>query len=225
MSNPQDAIDRFAFFRELRAESRERLRHGLTHKAVSPGTNILRPGDVVDGVYLVGSGAIRVYYIDPEGREGTLYWIERGESCILALNSLFTEIAYPAWADAEDGGADVYSISGALFRELFAGEPSIQRFLFAQLSERVFGLLQLLEKSMRLPQEERLILLLLARADSDGVVHLSQDKLARHLGTIREVVSRLLRNLATQRLIAVVPRRVTILDRDRLMRMVAVEGA
>lgn len=66
----------------------------------------------------------------------------------------------------------------------------MQRFL----SERVFSLLQLLEGVMRLPQEERLELLLLAQADEGGIIRLSQDKLARHLGTIREVVSRLLRN-------------------------------
>ena len=73
---------------------------------------------------------------------------------------------------------------------------------------------------MRLPQEERLILLLLGQADEAGIVRLSQEKLARHLGTIREVVSRLLRNLAAQGLIALAPRKIALIDRPRLQRMV-----
>ena len=64
--------------------------------------------------------------------------------------------------------------------------------------------------------EKRLAVLLLAKADTQGVVSLSQEELARHLGTIREVVSRLLRNLVAQKLIALAPRRITILDPARL---------
>jgi CRP/FNR family transcriptional regulator len=219
MTAPRDIVETFAFASEMRPDARDRLRGGLTRKVVPSGSDILHPGDAVNGVYLVHSGAIRVYYIGPDGREGTLYWIGPGQSCILALNSLFTEIPYPAWAAAEEGGAEILSVSGQLFRGLFAEEPAVQRFLFEQLSERVFSLLQLLEARMRLPLEERLVHLILALADENGVIGLSQEKLARHLGTIREVVSRLLRNLASQGLINLAPRRITLRDRSRLEEM------
>ncbi len=218
-----ETLDDFVFIREMRPQMRERLALDVTLNVLSPNATVLQPGDMVDGVYLIRSGAIRVYYLDPEGREGTLYWIEAGQSCILALNSLFTEIPYPAWAEAEAGGAEILTVSGSLFRELFAGEPSAQRFLFEQLSGRVFELQKLLERTMRLPQEERLILLLLTHADANGIVNLSQEKLARHLGTVREVVARLLRNLASQQLIATAPRRIRLLDRHRLMKMTRTE--
>ncbi|MFC7049478.1 Crp/Fnr family transcriptional regulator [Emcibacter nanhaiensis] len=213
-------IDTLTFGQKITTETRDRLCAGLTCLSVEPGADILHPGDEVDGVYFVRSGAIRVYYIDAAGHEGTLYWIEPGESCILALNSLFTEIPYPAWAAAEESGVEIVTVPGAVFRDLFSREPALQKFLFEQLSERVFSLLRRLEESMRLPQEERLILLLLAQADEDGIIHLSQDKLARHLGTIREVVSRLLRNLVSQGLISLAPRRITVLDRERLEKLV-----
>ena len=216
MPDIQDAIASFAFANRLSEDARRRLFDGATQQAFSAGADILHPGDTVDGVYLVRSGAIRVYYIDPTGHEGTLYWIEPGESCILALNSLFSEIPYPAWAAAEKEPTEIVAISGGVFREIFAREPTVQNFLFEQLSGRVFSLLRLLEEAMRLPQEKRLALLLLSKADAGGVVSLSQEDLGHHLGTIREVVSRLLRNLANQGLVALAPRRVTILDRTRL---------
>jgi CRP/FNR family transcriptional regulator len=140
------------------------------------------------------------------------------------LNSLFTDIPYPAWAAAEEQGAEVLSVSGPVFRALFAEDQAVQRFLFEQLSGRVFSLLQFLEETMRLPQEERLVLLLMERADEAGVIRMSQETLARHLGTVREVVSRLLRNLASQGMIELAPRRITILDRKRLEAMVSDAG-
>ena len=103
-----------------------------------------------------------------------------------------------------------------MFRELFSVEPAAQRFLFNQLSGRVFSLPQLLEQRMRLPQEERLVALLLAKAADTGIVDLSQDELALHLGTSREVVSRLLRNLANQDLIESGLRRIALRDVARL---------
>lgn len=208
------------FARDMETGPFDFLKANLTQATVPAGADILHPGDVVDGVYLVKSGTIRVYYIGPDGREGTLYWIEPGQSCILALNSLFTEMPYPAFAAAEAEGVEILTLSGAVFRELFAKDQAVQRFLFEQLSGRVYSLLQLLEETMRLPQEDRLILLLLNQADADGIVRLSQEQLARHLGTIREVVSRLLRNLASQGLISLAPRKITLLDRDRLQSMV-----
>jgi CRP/FNR family transcriptional regulator len=200
----------------MSAETFRLISENVTVNTIPAGGDILHPGDLVDGVYLVKSGRIRVYYVGADGREGTLYWIDAGQSCILALNSLFSKMPYPAFASAEEEQVEVVTLSGAVFRRLFATDTAVQSFLFDQLSGRVYSLLQMLEESMRLPQEGRLILLLLSQADDNGIVRQSQDQLARHLGTIREVVSRLLRNLASQNLIALAPRKVTLLDRDRL---------
>lgn len=210
----------FPFTDDLSAEARARLRDAVSLQVVPAGADILHPGDAVEGAYLVRAGALRVYYVDAKGHEGTLYWIEPGESCILALNSLFSDMPYPAFAAAEGKGAEILHVPGTMFRELFTVEPAVQRFLFDQLSGRVFGLLQLLEERMRLPQEGRLVSLLLAQSDDAGVVKLSQEQIAGHLGTSREVVSRLLRNLASERLVDTAPRRIALLNRERLTAMV-----
>lgn len=210
----------FPFSDDLSAEAQARLRDAVSVDTIAPGSDILRPGDEVDGAYLVRAGSLRVYYVDAKRHEGTLYWIAPGESCILALNSLFTDMPYPAFAAAEAEGAEILHAPGAIFRDLFAREPVVQRFLFDQLSGRVYGLLQVLEERMRLPQEARLAALLLAQADEAGVVRLSQDQMAAHLGTSREVVSRLVRNLASQRLLDTAPRRIALLNREKLAALV-----
>ncbi|MBN9672630.1 Crp/Fnr family transcriptional regulator [Roseibium aggregatum] len=220
----EELVKVIPFAKGMQADTFAALKKDITRTVVSPGEDILRPGDTVGGVFLVKSGAIRVYYIDAEGREGTLYWIGPGESCILALNSLFSDMPYPAFAAADTEGVEFLTLSGKTFRQLFARDPAVQAFLFEQLSGRVYALLSTLEQTMRLPQEERLVLLLLARADESGVICLSQERLARDLGTHREVVSRLLRNLAGQNLISLAHKRITIMDRSRLEAMLPADG-
>lgn len=81
MKVSEDIVDSFVFARDMRPEMREQLKIDLTRTIMPPGRDILHPGETVNGVYLFRSDAIRVYYINPDGREGTLYWIEPGESC------------------------------------------------------------------------------------------------------------------------------------------------
>ncbi len=221
---PEDVKESFGFLQQMGKEAKTYLLDRCQKVSLPPHKDILQPGDRVNGVYLVTAGTIRVYYLDAAGGEGTLYWIRPGESCILALNSLFSDMPYPAWAATEETGAELLLAPGAVFRELFSHEPCLQSFFFEQLSSRVFGLMQTLEGTMRRSQEERLVALLLDLADQDGVVSLSQDRLARHLGTIREVVSRLLRGLAGRGLVTLAPRRTVILDRTRLKARLAHHG-
>ncbi len=65
--------------------------------------------------------------------EGTLYWVEPGQTCILALNSTFSRLAYPAWVES-DGPTRFAIVPGQTYRELFAADPAVQRFTFETLS-------------------------------------------------------------------------------------------
>ncbi len=58
------------------------------------GANVLSRGDQVAGAYLVVSGRLRVYTLSAAGREATLYTIDPGETCVLALNCLFSDLRY-----------------------------------------------------------------------------------------------------------------------------------
>jgi len=178
----------------------------------------LQPGDAVSGAYFVEAGSIRVHYLDADGHEGTLYRIEPGESCIIALNCLFSAMRYPAFAEAGDDGARFVVLEGAAARELMSEDPAFLQAMFEQVSTRLYGLLATLEQAIRLPMEARLACLLLDLADSEGAIALSQERLASHLGTSREVVSRLLRALAKDRLVESGYGKLRLLDRSALSR-------
>lgn len=189
---------------------------GARTMELAPGRTVLNRGDEVSGAYFVETGALRVYYVTPEGREGTLYWIEPGQSCILALNCTFARIPYPAWVEVDHGPTRVTVIPGGLYREMHETEPAVQKYTFEALSGRLFELMIRLEEARTLDIDGRLGLLLVRLADADGVVKVSQERLGQHLGTVREVVARSLRSLAAQGLIATQTGRIRVLNRQAM---------
>lgn len=205
------ALDLFPTLAELSADGRRLIEGAATQIVCSGGRQLVARGDLVTGAYLVEQGALRVYYVSAEGREGTLYWVEPGQSCILALNCMFSRLAYPAWVESE-GETRVTIVPGDVYRRLFASEPAVQSFTFEVLSGRLFELMGLIEETASQGLEARVAAFLIRRAKGGTAVAVTQDQIARHLATSREVVSRVLRGLAARRLIATAQGRITIVD-------------
>jgi CRP/FNR family transcriptional regulator len=164
-------------------------------------------------------GSLRVYYISAEGREGTLYWIDPGQSCVLALNCLFSGLAYPAWVETDLAETQVAIISGDAYRELYLAEPALQRFTFETLTTRLFELMTLIQETSSLGLEQRVAALLLRRSGEGQALETTHELIAHHLGSSREVVSWVLRNIARSGAIRLSPRSITIVDAVRLHSM------
>jgi CRP/FNR family transcriptional regulator len=111
-----------------------------------------------------------------------------------------------------EGDTQVAIVPGDVYRRLFATEPAVQNFTFEVLSGRLFELMALIEETASQGLEARVAAFLLRRAKGGTAVMVTQDQIARHLATSREVVSRLLRGLAARRLVATTAGRITLLD-------------
>ena len=102
---------------------------------------------------------------------------------------------------------------------MFACEPAVQRFTFEALSGRLFELMALVEETASQGLEARIAAFLLRRAKGGDQVPMTQEQLARHLATSREVVSRMMRRLAALGLVSGEPGVVRITDADGLARL------
>ena len=216
---PLEALARFELVRALGADARAEIDAQARVRVVAPGTRLIERGTECGGVFLVTLGAIRVFFVRPNGREGTLYWVDEGQPCFLSLDCAFKQVPYPAWAEADDRPTQFVVIPAALFRRLYENEPAARRFAFDALSERVHELMGLIEQSATLALEQRAAALLLERADDDGTVSTSQERLASHLGTAREVLARILRSFRSEGLVETRRRRVVILEPDALRKL------
>ena len=171
-------------FNDLSDASRTLLARGLRYVQCGKGAPILAKGERVSGAYVVLSGQLRVFTLSPDGTEATLYVINPHD------------LLYPAWVEA-GSATRVAVIPGKVFKSLFEAEPTVRNMTVQAFSTIVFRLMAELEGIHSYKLERRLSNFLLLRASTDGIVRMTQQEIASHLGTSREVVARALGQLAS----------------------------
>ncbi len=193
-------LQRFEPFKSLNSNSQVLLTQGVSIQRAPPATDILYKGQAVSGVYVVLDGKLRIFTISPNGTEATLYFVNSGEACVLALNCLFNDLLYPAWVQAE-AATRVAIIPGPVYRKLFETEPLIQNLTVQALSGLVYHLMAELEQVYSTNHRQRLVQFILLHASSDGVLRMTQQQIGKHLGTTREVIARLVQEFVAQKLL------------------------
>jgi CRP/FNR family transcriptional regulator len=208
-------LDELLDLLELSSTGRERLSRGLKQYTFEHAGPVIHKGQPVAGAYLVLEGQLRVFTYSSEGSEATLYLLRPGETCVLTLNCLFNNFRYPAWVEAS-AKSRVALIPGELYRQLFAQEASIQEITVKALSTLVFRLMDTLEEAQTCNLEQRLARFLLNSASMAGEVRMTQQEIANHLGTTREVVARIMRNLKAEGMLST-RRGVVHVDNEQLL--------
>jgi CRP/FNR family transcriptional regulator, anaerobic regulatory protein len=144
------------------------------------------------GFPLVGKGSIKVFKTFPNGRELLLYHVTPGETCVVSAACLFSGLPYTACA-ATEGAVELRMIPPALFDELMGRSP-FRRFVMGQFTQRLSDLMALVDAVFSHRLDQRLAArLLVHRAERGERFALTHQQLADELGSIREVISRLLR--------------------------------
>lgn len=187
----------------------------LIKKSFNGHQKILDKGDSVSGAYFVLEGLLRVYTLSENGKEATLYNIAPGETCVLALNSLFNSFLYPAWVVA-DQKTTVGVLPGNIYRDLFRSEPVFQDLTIKALSSTVFGLMTQLEHHHIHTVKQRLANYLVLRSSSDFIIETTQQKIADDLGSSREFIARLLSEFSDLGFIKTGRGKILILDCNQL---------
>lgn len=159
-------------------------------------------------------GGIRVLKPAANGRELPLYRVLPGESCIITSSCLLGHADYNARGVTESE-TELVLLPRALFDGLL-DQPAFRNFVFHLFSERMAELMQLVEEVAFRKLDQRLAGLLLGRGKR---VHATHQQLADELGSVREMVSRLLKGFAEQGLVRLSREQVEIVDPAGLRRL------
>ena len=152
--------------------------------------------------------AVRVAKLAPNGREILLYRVEPGQGCILSGGCLLGHSDYTARGVAEQD-VTLLSIPPGPFQELMLQVEPFRRFVFGMYGERLAEVMQLVEEVAFRRLDERLAQVLIHRGP---VLEATHQKLADELGSVREIVSRLLRSFEERGWVKLERERITLLE-------------
>jgi CRP/FNR family transcriptional regulator len=207
-----------AAFPELQRAPRtlERIAASGQHRQVPAGSVMFNEHSPCAGFPLVLSGSVRVVQHFPNGREIQLYRVKPGESCLLSGSCLLGNSDYAASGIAETP-VELVVIPPSEFRALVAGDEVFREHVFSLYGERLAALMQLVEAISWQKLDQRLAALLVGRTGgATGTVQATHQALADELGSVREIVSRLLRSFEDRGWVELGRERITVSDAGAL---------
>ena len=207
----------YPMLRELSVNTIDDLMAGATYMKVPAGAMMFDENQPCMGFPLLLSGSARVIKAAPNGRELHLYYVQPGEACILTSSCLLGKTHYQARGLVQHD-LELVVLPPTLFRVLFSTSEAFREHVFSRFSERLSDLLQLVAAVTFQKLGQRLAGALAAKPSPIRTTH---QALADELGSLREIVSRLLKNFADQGWVRLGREQIDVIDVSALRRLAA----
>jgi CRP/FNR family transcriptional regulator len=203
--------DNFPFLVGAPPSLADRLVAAGTRVSLPAGHHICREGDPCAHLAMVLSGTARVYKLGETGREITLYRVEPSQTCILTAACILSDRAFPAFASCETD-VEALAIPATAVRDWLVTSAEWRGFIFELVALRLATVISVIEEVAFRRMDRRVAEYLLRGAPRTTVVATTHQQMAYELGTSREVVSRILKELEQRGLVAVGRGRIAIVD-------------
>ena len=213
--------DYFPIWEKLEPAQQNRLLDSLIARKVEKGTVIHNGSMDCTGLLMVESGQLRAYILSDEGREITLYRLFDRDICLLSASCMIRSIRFDVTVVAEKD-TRLWIIPAEVYKGVMESSAPAANFTNELMATRFTDVMWLIEQIMWKSLDKRLAAFLLEEAAIDGgdVLKITHEAIANHLGSHREVITRMLRYFQSEGLVGLSRGMVTILDQARLRALV-----
>ena len=212
-----DFQDYFPVWNRLTAAQQNRLLTGLTSRKVKKGTILHNGSADCTGLLLIKAGQLRAYILSDEGREITIYRLFDRDMCLFSasciLNSIQFEITITAEKDTE-----FWLIPSELYKNLLTESAPLANYTNELMAARFSDVMWLIEQVLWKSLDKRLAAFLLEEAaiEDSNELKITHEIIANHLGSHREVITRMLRYFQSDGIVKLSRGKITLLNPERL---------
>ena len=207
----------FPIWEQFSPAQQEKLSGSAVSRRVSKGT-VLHNGSMdCTGLLLIKSGQLRAYILSDEGREITLYRLFDRDICLFSASCMLRSIQFEVTIEAEKD-TELWLIPTEVYQEIMKESAPAANFTNELMASRFSEVMWLMEQILWKSFDKRLAEFLLAESalEGGGRLSITHEQIARHLGTAREVVTRMLRYFQGEGLVKLTRGAVEITDADKL---------
>ena len=212
-----DFQDYFPVWNRLTAAQQNQLLNGLTSRKVKKGTILHNGSADCTGLLLIKTGQLRAYILSDEGREITIYRLFDRDMCLFSasciLNSIQFEITITAEKDTE-----FWLIPSELYKNLLTESAPLANYTNELMAARFSDVMWLIEQILWKSLDKRLAAFLLEEAaiEDSNELKITHEIIANHLGSHREVITRMLRYFQSEGIVKLSRGKITLLNPERL---------
>lgn len=205
------------FFDKLTAEQQQQLSERAFLRTIPQGMVIHNGSADCIGVLVVRSGQLRAYKTSDEGREVTLYRLFERDICLLSASCMLSSIQFDVTVAAEKE-TQLWVIPPYFYKSLMEASVAVANYTNQILASRFTEVMWLIEQIMWKSFDKRLADFLLEESDLEQttVLKITHEKIAAHMGTAREVVTRMLKYFQSEQKVKLTRGTIEILDAEGL---------
>ena len=207
----------FPIWDRLSADQQSRILDNLVFREIKKGTVIHNGNADCTGLLLVKSGQLRAYILSDEGREITIYRLFDQDICLFSASCMLRSAQFDITIEAEkDTG--LWVIPAEVYRSIMEQSAPLSNYTNEVMAARFSEVMWLVEQIMWKSMDKRVAAFLLEEFAIEGTDRLSitHETIANHLGTHREVVTRMLRYLQGEGMVKLSRGAVELLDEKKL---------
>lgn len=212
--------DFFPVWNKLTPAQQNLLTASASPREVPKGTMLHNGSADCTGLFLVRSGQLRAYILSEEGREITIYRLFAHDLCLFSASCMMRSIQFEIFIEAEKD-TSVWLIPVDTYRHLMDESAPIANFTNEIMASRFSDVMWLVEQVMWKSMDKRIAAFLLEEAviEDTAELKLTHETIANHLGTHREVVTRMLRYFQSEGMVSLSRGTVSLTDKAALTRL------
>ena len=205
---------------KLTAEQQQRVAGVIEFRSVKKGTHIHDSSAECLGLVMVRSGQLRAYILSEDGREITISRLLEYDVSLLSASCVMPDMQFNVMIEAEKD-TQFWSIPACLFKNLSDESLAVSNYARDLLSSNFSELMWLMEQIMWKSFDKRLAAFLLEEASIEETdsLKITHEKIANHMGTAREVVTRMLRYFQSEGLVRLTRGSIEIVSEEKLEKL------
>ncbi len=194
--------DYFPIWDKLTAAQQQKISESITSRKVPKGTVIHNGNLDCIGLLLIQTGQLRAFILSEEGREITIYRLFDMDLCLFSASCIMNSIQFEVVIEAEKD-TDLWIIPPYIYKQIMEESAPVANYTNEIMAARFSEVMWLMEQVMWKSQDKRVAAFLLEEAaiENTNRLQITHETIANHLGTHREVITRMLRYLQSEKLI------------------------
>ena len=210
----------FPIWDKLNPDQQQRVASTSILHRVDGGTLLHDGGPDCLGLLLMKSGQLRAYILSEEGREVTICRFFEMDICLFSASCVMRNMQFSVFIEAEKD-SEVFVIPACLYQNLMDESLPLANFSHNLITSHLSDVMWLMEQIMWKSFDKRLAAFLLEECVVEGSnsLKITHEKIANHMGTAREVVTRMLRYFQSEGMVKLTRGTVDIVDEKKLKKL------
>lgn len=216
--------DIFPVWNRLDRSQQKLIEENIIVHNVKSGT-IIHNGDLdCTGLIIVSSGQLRAYIMSDEGREITIYRLFDYDVCLFSASCMLNSITFEITVSAEKD-TEFFLLPSEIYKKIMDSSAPLANYTNELMASRFSDVVWLMEQIMWKSLDKRLAAFLLEESSIEGTdpLDITHEAIANHLGSSREVITRMLRYFQSEGIVELSRGKVSISDMERLKSLAADE--